>query len=187
MRRALLHSAHIYTVSPNSRVLLYKTLLYLCVLTVVMFIQYMSIDICIYNTASLTKNNSTVTFIIHSCVLCLIIITIIMITRITKDSCVSNRTETAGCVRNENCLPAEEWIALFSSLWVSVSLSWGKTFCAMLEKERAATRSRRALCQVHPPQCCVITECESMFESVQSAPWVQFICHGLLVKICNRV
>lgn len=108
-RRALLHSAHIYTVSPNSGVLLYKILLYLCVLTVVMFIQCMSIDICIYNTASLTKNNSTITFIIHSCVLCLLIITIIMIARITKHSCVSNRTETAGRVRNETvCLLRSE-------------------------------------------------------------------------------
>lgn len=68
-----------------------------------------------------------------------------MITRITKDGRVSNRTETAGCVGNETvCLPRSE-LHCFLACECQLVYPEVKHFCAMLEKERAATCGGRAL------------------------------------------
>lgn len=77
-RRALLHSTHIYIVSPNSRVLLYKILLYLCVYTVIMFYT-VYVRIYIYNTVALIKNTK----------------------KTTSRKLCCKEDKPAGCVRNE--------------------------------------------------------------------------------------
>ncbi len=138
-RRALLHSTHIYVVSPNSWVPLYNVLLYWGVYTVENVLY--SICLHIYNTVALIKNNSTVLF--YHPLLGSLLKQKSKISSSRKPCCKEDKP--AGSVRNETILPAEKWIALYSSLWVSVSLSWGKTFCAMLKKETGDSQQNSPL------------------------------------------